>query len=156
MTELGNADERDVGRWANNRVENSRPPLRRRERAMLRFRRIGCLQKFASIHANVHNDFNFRTSTSRSKNHQTPRLDSIGRVVNRCGLTSEVQSQLSANRRKVRLSLTARNNFLQESAPPNRPGGRFLVLNGNLRPGLLTRAPNVRPVLGRHSLRSRW
>ena len=38
MTELGNTGIREVGRWANNRVENSHLPFRRRERAMLRFR----------------------------------------------------------------------------------------------------------------------
>ena len=58
MTELGNSDKREVGRWANNRVENSHLPFRRRERAMLRFRQMKSLQKFASIHANVHNHFN--------------------------------------------------------------------------------------------------
>ena len=31
---------------------------KRVSRAMLRFRRMGCLQKFASVHANVHNHFN--------------------------------------------------------------------------------------------------
>ena len=54
MSELGNAHKQHVGRWANNRVENSHLPFRRRERAMLRFRRMKTLQKFASIHANVH------------------------------------------------------------------------------------------------------
>lgn len=58
MTELGNTDKQEAGRWANNRVENSHLPFRRRERAMLRFRRMSCLQKFASLHANVHNHFN--------------------------------------------------------------------------------------------------
>ena len=58
MTELGNSDKREVGRWANNRVENSHLPFRRRERAMLRFRQMKSLQKFASVHANVHNHFN--------------------------------------------------------------------------------------------------
>ena len=32
--------------------------FRRRERAMLRFRQMRTLQKFASVHANVHNHFN--------------------------------------------------------------------------------------------------
>ena len=41
-----------------NRVENSHLPFRRRERAMLRFRRMHSLQKFASIHASFHNLFN--------------------------------------------------------------------------------------------------
>ena len=58
MTELGNTEKQEVGRWANNRVENSHLSFRRRERAMLRFRRMACLQKFASVHANVHNHFN--------------------------------------------------------------------------------------------------
>lgn len=58
MNELGNAQKQEIGRWVNNRVENSHLPFRRRERAMLRFRRMACLQKFASIYANVHNHFN--------------------------------------------------------------------------------------------------
>ncbi len=55
MKELGNADQQEVGRWANNRAENSHQPFRRRERAMLRFRRMKTLQKFASVHGSVHN-----------------------------------------------------------------------------------------------------
>ena len=57
MTKLGNAGKREVGRHANNRVENSHLPFRRRERAMLRFRQMKSLQKFASVHANLHNHF---------------------------------------------------------------------------------------------------
>ncbi len=40
------------------RAENSHLSFRRRERAMLWFRRMKTLQKFASVHANVHNHFN--------------------------------------------------------------------------------------------------
>ena len=58
MKELGNAERQEIGRHANNRAENSHLPLRRRERAMLRFRQMKTLQKFASVHANVHNHFN--------------------------------------------------------------------------------------------------
>lgn len=57
MRELGNGGRREVGRWKNNRVENSHLPFRRRERAMLRFRRMKTLQKFASVHASLHNHF---------------------------------------------------------------------------------------------------
>ena len=57
MKEIGNADLQEVGRWANNRVENSHLPFRRRERAMLRFRRVKTLQKFAPVHARVHDHF---------------------------------------------------------------------------------------------------
>jgi putative transposase len=58
MKELGNAEKQEVGRWANNRVENSHLPFRRRERAMLRFRQMKSLQKFSAVHAAFHNHFN--------------------------------------------------------------------------------------------------
>ena len=58
MTKLGNAEKQEVGRWGNNRVENSHLPFRRRERAMQRFRRMKTLQKFSSVHAQVYNHFN--------------------------------------------------------------------------------------------------
>lgn len=57
MRELGNLDRREMGRWLNNRAENSHLPFRRRERAMQRFRRMKSLQKFASVHASFHNHF---------------------------------------------------------------------------------------------------
>ena len=57
LDDLGIVDRREMGRWKNNRAENSRSPLRRRERVMQRFRRMKSLQKFASVHANVHNHF---------------------------------------------------------------------------------------------------
>ncbi len=57
MNEIGNRDRQEVGRWLNNRAENSHQPFRPRERAMLRFRRMKTLQKFASVHAQVHNHF---------------------------------------------------------------------------------------------------
>lgn len=58
MREIGNEERREMGRWKNNRAENSHLPFRRRERVMLRFRQMKSLQKFASVHANVHNHFN--------------------------------------------------------------------------------------------------
>ncbi len=58
MRELGIADRQEIGRYANNRAENSHQPFRRRERAMLRFRRMKTLQKFSSVHAAFHNHFN--------------------------------------------------------------------------------------------------
>ena len=58
MREIGNEARQETGRWLNNRAENSHQPFRRRERAMARFRSFKSLQKFASIHASVHNHFN--------------------------------------------------------------------------------------------------
>jgi len=58
MKVIGNAERQETGRWLNNRAENSHQPFRRRERAMAKFRSAKSLQKFASIHASVHNLFN--------------------------------------------------------------------------------------------------
>jgi len=58
MKEIGNADLQETGRWLNNRAENSHQPFRRRERAMLCFRRMRSLQKFAAVHGSVHTHFN--------------------------------------------------------------------------------------------------
>jgi putative transposase len=57
LKEIGAADRQETGRHLNNRAENSHLPFRRRERAMNRFRRMKTLQKFASVHASVHNHF---------------------------------------------------------------------------------------------------
>ena len=58
MRELGNDPRRGMGRHANNRAENAHLPFRRRERAMLRFRQMKSLQKFASVYGSIYNHFN--------------------------------------------------------------------------------------------------
>ena len=58
MKVIGNEGRQVTGRWLNNRAENSHQPFRRRERAMAKFRQAKSLQKFASIHASIHNHFN--------------------------------------------------------------------------------------------------
>jgi putative transposase len=58
MKEICNADRQETGRWLDSGAENSHQPFRRREPAMLRFRRMRSLQKFAAVHASVHNHFN--------------------------------------------------------------------------------------------------
>ena len=58
MKEIGAADRHEVGGRLNNRAENSHQPFRRRERAMQWFRSMKTLQKFSSVHAQVHNQFN--------------------------------------------------------------------------------------------------
>jgi putative transposase len=57
MKVIGNVDKQETGRWLNNRAENSHQPFRRRERAMLRFRRMRSLLKFVAVHASVQNHF---------------------------------------------------------------------------------------------------
>ena len=58
MQMIGNAAAQECGCWLNNRVETSHQPFRRRERAMAKFRDVKTLQKFASVHASLHNHFN--------------------------------------------------------------------------------------------------
>src|SRR4028118_1251844 len=58
LKDLGAEDKQVTGRWENNRVENSHQPFRRRERAMLRFRRMHSLQKFAAVHSSISHLFN--------------------------------------------------------------------------------------------------
>ncbi len=64
LKEIGADARQETGRWANNRAENSHLSFRRRERAMLRFRRMRSLQKFAAVHASVSNHFNQERSLS--------------------------------------------------------------------------------------------
>jgi putative transposase len=58
LKDLGATGLQESGRWSNNKIENSHQPLRRRERAMARFRRMKTLQKFAAVHSQLHNHFN--------------------------------------------------------------------------------------------------
>jgi putative transposase len=64
LKEMGAADRQETGRWVNNMAENSRLPFRRREGAMLRFRRTRSLQRFVAVHASVCNHFNQECSLS--------------------------------------------------------------------------------------------
>jgi putative transposase len=58
MKAIGIVGRQQCGRWLNNRAENSHQPFRRREGVMASFRDIKTLQKFASVHASIHNHFN--------------------------------------------------------------------------------------------------
>jgi putative transposase len=58
MVELGCDQKQEIDRWANNRVESSHLPFRRRERVKLRFRQMKSLQIFASVDASISNHFN--------------------------------------------------------------------------------------------------
>ena len=77
LRELGIADRQETGRWTNNRAENSHQPFRRRERAMLRFRRMRTLQKFAAVHASVFNHFNQERSLSPRANFKLNRTAAL-------------------------------------------------------------------------------
>ena len=73
LKEIAAADRQEIGRWPNNRVENSPVPFRRRERATLRFRRIRGLQKLASVQALVSNHFEQQRGLSSRPNFKLNR-----------------------------------------------------------------------------------
>ena len=77
LKEIGNADRQETGRRVNNRAENSHLPFRRRERAMLRFRRLRRLQKFVSVHASVLNLFNSERSLQSRPNFKLNRAAAL-------------------------------------------------------------------------------
>ena len=77
LKELGADARQENGRWLNNRAENSHLPFRRRERAMLRFRHMRSLQKFASVHASVSNHFNQERSLSRRPHFKAKRAAAL-------------------------------------------------------------------------------
>ena len=77
LKEIGAADWQETGRWLNNRAENSHLPFRRRERAMLRFRRMRSLQKFAAVHASIYNLFNSERSLHSRPNFKLNRAAAL-------------------------------------------------------------------------------
>ena len=77
LGDLGIRERQQTGRWTNNRAENSHLPFRRRERAMLRFRRVRSLQKFAAVHASVSNHFNQERSHSSRQNFKANRAAAL-------------------------------------------------------------------------------
>jgi len=77
LREIGGLDLQSTGRWLNNRVENSHLPFRRRERAMLRFRRMRSLQMFAAVHSSVYNLFNQERSLTSRQNFKINRAAAL-------------------------------------------------------------------------------
>jgi len=114
MKEIGNADRQEVGRWLNNRAENSHQPFRRRERAMLRFRSMKTLQKFASVHAQVHNHFSQERHLISLGHLQGETLGRPGRVARSHGINPTRVWASRVSRRQVAVRLTA---------PKYRPSG---------------------------------
>jgi len=75
--DISRGDDREIGRWLNNRAENAHLPFRRRERAMLRFRHMRTLQKFASVQPAVHNDFPTERHLQKRSSHKQTRAAAL-------------------------------------------------------------------------------
>jgi putative transposase len=104
LKEIGAEDRRVTDRWENNRIENSHQPFRRRERAMLRFRRIRNLQKFVAIHSSVCNHFNSDRSLSSRPVYKLNRAAALAKWR---GLYASKNTGHLPNSRLVRIRLTA-------------------------------------------------
>jgi len=77
LKEIGAVDRQKTGRWKNNRAEISYLPFGRRERAMLRFRRMRSLQKSAAAHASVFYFFDQERSLSSRQNFKRNRTAAV-------------------------------------------------------------------------------
>ena len=77
LKDIGLANRQETGRWLNNRAENSHLPFRRRERAMLRFRRMRSLQKFAAVLTSIYNLFNSERSLYTRSNFKLNRAAAL-------------------------------------------------------------------------------
>ena len=89
LRELGGSGLQQAGRWLNNRAENSHLPLWRPDLAMLRFRRMRSLQKFATVHSSVYNHFNQERHLCSRDNFKLNRAAALCRVASaRGGLNS--------------------------------------------------------------------
>lgn len=73
LSQINMANKQVIGRYLNNRVENSHLPFRRRERGMNKFRLEESLQKFSSIAAAIYNHFNLERHITDRQTFKTNR-----------------------------------------------------------------------------------
>jgi DNA-directed RNA polymerase subunit RPC12/RpoP len=113
MKVIGNTSRQEKGLWLNNRAENSHLPFRRRERAVLRFRHMRSLQKFAVVYASIHNRFN---TERHLYSHPNFKLNRTADLVERRGLCAAQGTASLSLQRLVRIYLTPPSNwFIRET-----------------------------------------
>jgi putative transposase len=71
-------EDREIGCFFDNHAVNSHPPSRRRERAMLRFRRVRTLRMFHSVHASIHNHFATKRHLQNRNTYGRTRASALG------------------------------------------------------------------------------
>ena len=101
---IGADHRQETGRWMNNRAENSHLPYRRRERAMLRCRRMRRLQKFASVHASNYNLFNAERSLIARSRFKLTRATALAEWR---GLCATNRAAILLLQKSARIRLTA-------------------------------------------------
>jgi putative transposase len=118
LKEIGPGHSVETGRWLNNREKNSHLAFRRRERAILRFRRVRHLQKFAAVHSSVYIDFNNERHFYSRENFKLNRTAALseGRQL----YTAQVHA-FSCKRRLLGTGLTAPFQVVRPSTVLSRP-----------------------------------
>jgi putative transposase len=84
LKDLGVSDNRETGRWLNNRAENFHWLFRRRERAMLRFHRKRSPLKFVAVHSSIQNLFNAERTLSRRDSFKASRAAALSELRQLC------------------------------------------------------------------------
>ena len=127
LKEIGAAGRRETGRWLNNRVENSHLPLRRRERAMSRFRRDEDPPEIQLGPRLPPQPFQPGTPPRQPRNPQAETLRRPGRVARSPGLNACLvgvhRAQLKTSRRWTDTSPGARRKVGFQGARPHRRKG---------------------------------
>ena len=77
LRELNLVERHETGQYQNNQSENSHLHFRRRERGMCRFRSMGSLQKFTSIHRSIFNFFSHQRHLEKRQNFKHLRDQSL-------------------------------------------------------------------------------
>ena len=77
LKQLGASTLQITTRYLNNRCENSHLPFRRKERAMLRFRKLTTLQTFSSIQSQIYNHFNHQRHLQKRATYKQLRNNSM-------------------------------------------------------------------------------
>jgi transposase-like protein len=105
LQHLGLYCHHEQGLRQNNRAENSHQAVRRRERKMQRFKSAGSAQRFLSIHAAAHNNFNLqRHLVSRSTPSDLPGRSS--RAMEPCNRSGMTRATIRPPSRPMLLNLT--------------------------------------------------
>ena len=133
MKVIGNEGRQETRRWLNNWAENSHQPFRRRERAMAKFREVRTLQKFASVHASIHNHFNHQRHLNRRDIFkQDPKQASLwGRVIPKKCARCPTPAMIASVSPKSALRMTRRVRQRHEHLPQTTaPFANVILHNG--------------------------
>lgn len=115
---LGGQGRRVTDRWANSRADKSHPPFRRCERAVLRFRMMHSLQKFASVLSSVQNHCSADRGLSVRSQYRQVRTVPIAECRALCATRGPTHLP---ELRRVRIRLTAPSRRLSRHQPRVHP-----------------------------------